>query len=252
MGTGFTGDQLSAVLEEIAEYQIELEEDPTQPHLGNKYLQQKIAQCRGMINRVQYYLQKIGKYEKELRLKVKLGEMDIEFKINEKLADDPIVRQQSSINDRRALAISQLKQEHEDLAKLKIDLMDVQETLKLLKMKYGDLRSSNTDIKAQRQLVKDDVQAWGSGENGYTPPQARQDGTIPDGMPPPVTGKIDPQDVLNPDKRPEDLPEPRDAVHAQQIAEFFSSSPPKPKLKDTEDSTPAKTADITYDDLLKV
>lgn len=235
----YTEAQLRQILEEVAKYQVELAEDPTLPELGTRYLQKCIAQCRSFLNRVQYYLQRVGRYEKELRLKVKLAEMDIELKINEKLADDPVVRQQPSINDRRALAIAQLKQEHEELAKLKIDLMDHQETLKLLKMKYGDLRSANADIKSQRQLVKDDIAGWAEGGEGYTRPQAKQDGTMDDGMPPPVTSKIDPKDILDPEKRPDDLPEPRDAIHAQQIAEFLDTEPEKPISR------------VSYDDLLK-
>lgn len=246
--SAFTSEQLGQILEEVAGYEVKLSEDPTQPHLGHKYLQQKIAQCRGFLNRVQFYIQKVGKHEKDLRLRVNLKELDIEFKINQKLADDPLVRQQPSIGDRKALAIAQLKTEHEELAQLKIDLMDAQETLKLLKMKYGDLRGANTDIKAQRQLVKDDMQAWSEGDEGYTKPQAAEDGTVPDGMAPPVTDKIDPKDVLDPNKPPEDLPSPRDAVHAKQISEFLNSG----SVKSASDEVPEPPISyVSYNDLLK-
>jgi hypothetical protein len=251
-GSEFSFEQLQSILEEVAEYHVDLEDDPTQPHLGTRYLQRCIAECRRYLNRVQYYLQTVGKYERDLKIQLQIKEASIDLQINEKLADDPVVKQQPTLDERKAVAISTLKTEYQDLTEHKRRLLDAQETLKLLKMKYGDLRATSGDIKSQRQLVKDDMQAWGSGETGYTAPQGREDGTIPDGMPPPVAGKVDPQDILNPDNRPEDLPEPKDAVHAQQIAEFFGSDPPKLKPEDSEDPAPAKTADITYDDLLKV
>jgi hypothetical protein len=219
-------EELQQILEEIAEYQIDLVEDPTGPELGTRYLQERIATCRKFLNRVQFYLQKVGKYERELKIDLKIKEMDIDLKINGKLADDTIVRQQPSIDDRKALAISQLRDEHEALAEIRLKMLDVQETQKLLKMKYGDLRAANADIKAQRQLIKDDMQAWMGGEEGYTRPQPQPDGSAPKGMPPPVVKKVNPRDLLDPDKEPDRLPPPRDAEHVKQISEFLASETP--------------------------
>jgi hypothetical protein len=252
--SGFTFEQLQKILEEIANYHVELDPDPTQPHLGIKYLQQKIAQCRNFLNRVQYYLQIVGRFERDLKVRLQIKETDIEFKINMKLADDPVVKQQPTLDERKAVAIATLKDEYEDLTECKRRLLDAQETLKLLKMKYGDLRATSGDIKAQRQLVKDDMQAWTEGGQGYTRPQARADGSIPDGMPPPVTTRIDPRDVLDPNKKPDDLPKPRDEIHAQQIASFFGSGAPEKPDQDPpkqEESAPIAEPSITYDDLLK-
>lgn len=255
--SGYTFEQLQEILEEIATYQVELEEDPTQIHLGTRYLQQKIAECRRYLNRVQFYLQRIGKYERELKLELQIQETDIDFKINGMLADDPVVKQQPTLDERKAVAIATLKAEYEVLTGLKRKLLDAQETTKLLKMKYGDLRATNADIKAQRQLVKDDMAAWTGGDEGYTAPRAKQDGTMDGGMAPPITRRIDPNDILDPDKRPEDLPEPKDEIHAQQIASFFNTNPPKkPEKKaeqqeESEDSTPVTGPMFTYDDLLK-
>ena len=132
----FTTEQLSEILEEIANFEVELEEDPTLPTLGIKYLNSKVASCRKYLNRVSYYIQVIGRQLKDLRLQVNQYELDLEFKISMKLADDEIVRKQPSVEDRKALAIAMLRDEHEQLSTARMALMDTQETFKIIKMKH--------------------------------------------------------------------------------------------------------------------
>jgi hypothetical protein len=217
----FDKEKLDLILDEIVKYQVDLVEDPTLPEYGTRYLQRIVAQCRNFLNRTQFYIQSVGKHEKELRINMSHKEMDINLKFNSLLAEDPDVRKQPSITDRQALANTMLSDDNNELSRLKLDLLDTQETLKLIKMKYGDLQKTNNDIKMQRQLIKDDKDGWMDG-SGYTPPTIS--GKVPDGMSPPVLCKsINPTDVLDPNKRPEDLPEPRDKTHAEQISAFFNS-----------------------------
>lgn len=227
----FTKEALEKILEEIVEYQVPLEEDPTLPQLGTKYLQRVLAQCRNYMNRVQYYMQQTMRYEKNLRMEIKMTELDLEFKVKEKLADDAIVRQQRAIDDRRALAETQLKPEFENLAQLRVRLIDVEETVKLIKSKYADLKQTNQDIKTQRNLVRDDKEAWGKGEEGYNRPQVGQDRSIPGGLPAPVKPEpVSPADILDPTKRPEDLPEPLNEAHAELMSEWLARNPEKPQV----------------------
>jgi hypothetical protein len=225
-------EQLDQMLEEVAGYTVKLEEDPTLPELGTKYLQRILAQCRNYMNRVQHYLQLAMRAERTLLTEIKQAELDFEFKIKDKLADDPLVRQQRALDDRKALAESLLKPEQENLRGLKIKLIDIQETVKLLKFKYGDLQRTNGDIKMQRTLVKDDKMAQLAGEEGYNKPQVGQDRSVPGGMPAPVTAEpLGPKDILDPTKRPEELPEPIDEAHAQQISEFLRRNPERKPVK---------------------
>ena len=225
-------DQLDQMLEEVAGYTVKLEEDPTLPELGTKYLQRILAQCRNYMNRVQHYMQLAMRAERTLLTEIKQAELDFEFKIKDKLADDPLVRQQRALDDRKALAESLLKTEQDNLRGLKIKLIDIQETVKLLKFKYGDLQRTNGDIKMQRTLVKDDKMAQLAGEEGYNKPQVGQDRSVPNGMPAPVTLEpLGPTDILDPTKRPAELPEPIDAAHAQQISEFLRRNPEKKPAK---------------------
>lgn len=230
--------ELDRILEEVSQYKIDLSSDPTLPELGTKYLQESLSQCRNYSNRVQFYLQKCMRYEKDLKCSIKEHELDLEFKIDSKLADDGIVRKQSSIADRRAAATVMLKEEYENLAEMRARLIDVEETTKLLKMKYGDLRSTTNDIKMQRAMVKDDRMAQMGGEEGYNNPSANQDRTMSNGMPAPVSKPVNPMDLLDPNKRPEELPEPRDEQHANLIANYLN------KYKERE-SIPSEASNIS-------
>lgn len=255
-------EKLDSILEEIVTFEVNLAEDPTLPDLGLRYLQKQVAQCRQFLNRVQYYLQTTKRYEKNLKRAAKVFELDVELKLANKLADDPVVRRQSAVADRKAVAISMLNEEHRVLARFQVEIQNLDDTIRLVKSKYDDLRHTSADIKLQRQLVKDDMAAWGSGEDGYTNPQSRQDKTIPGGMPPPVRAEsIDPQDLLDDSRRPEDLPKPRNMSHAKSLASFYGRKPsrdaaPAPPesggVEEPPKEEPAKTAKtVSYEDLLK-
>jgi len=218
-------DRLSAILEEIAPYEVQLEDDPTRPELGVRYLQKMVADCRKYQNRVSYYYQEVSREERKLRLELKAAELDLEFKTKEKLADDPTVRKQPSISDREALAATMLRDEHVRVAGLRVDLLDIQETINLIKFKHGELQRTSQDIKMQRGLVKDDAAMRLSGQEGYTSPVINQDKTVAGGLPAPIINDdLNPVDLLNPDKRPEYTPAPVDSKHAQMIADFFNGS----------------------------
>jgi hypothetical protein len=240
--------RMSEILEEIAPYEIALEDDPTLPHLGTRYLQKLVSDCRKYLNRVTYYYQEVAREERTLRTGLKASELDLEFKTKQLLADDPVVRQQPSISDREALAATMLKDEHMNVATLRIDLMDVQETLKLVKFKHQELQRTSQDIKMQRSLVRDDATLRMAGEVGYDKPVIGPNGMVLGGLAAPVKkDDLNPTDILNPDTRPDYLPEPVDSMHAKMIAEFYSDRPsPKDKVA-TEDP---KVVTISYDDLL--
>ena len=219
-------EALDQMLEEVAGYSVELCEDPTLPHLGLKYLQKVLSKCRNYTNRTLFYLQSTLRAEKDLKCEIKYNELDFEFKMQEKLADDAMVRAQPSIEDRKAVAAGSLKIESENLARLRVEFIDVQETAKILKTRYQDLQRTANDIKLQRTMVRDDQQDQMLGGQGYSPPQTNQDGSFSGGLPAPINIKpVDPKDILDPETRPADMPEPRDEAHAGMIAAFLTRNP---------------------------
>ena len=250
MSEEFNRSKLASILDEVSQYSVELEPDPTLPNLGNMYLQRVVSECRNFMNRVMHYMQLIKVQEKNYKIRLKAIELDIDRKMAEKLADDALVRKQPSIEDRKALAMTMLSDEYENLAQTRADLLDIEETWKLLKVKYDHLRGTSQDIKMQRSLVKDDAMLRLSGQEGYSKPQINQDKTVPNGMRAPVTADdLNPVDLLDPDKRPEELPTPKDIVHAQMISDFFSSSA-KPIQDRPAEKSEEKVASLSYEDLL--
>lgn len=262
----YLGEALGRILDEVAGYQIDLETDPTLPNLGSRYLNEKLAECRNYTNRTIHYIQLLKRQELDLRMEMKLSESELEFKLKEKLADDPVVRKQPSIEDRVALATVSLKEEHEALAAARAALLETEETVKLVKARLDNLKQTSYDIKLQRQIVKDDKEAWASLEGGYVAPSRQRDRTVAGGLPAPVRPAIDPSDLLDPSKRPADMPAPVDSVHAAQIAAFFNetedaSAPSVPGSEEAAEEVPVasppseKTPEaaprkFTYADLL--
>lgn len=231
-------------MEEVAGYQIDLAVDPTLPELGSRYLNEKLATCRNYTNRALHYLQLLKRQERDLRMEMKLAESDLDFKMKEKLADDAMVRKQPSIEDRNALATVLLREERQVLENAKFQLLETEETVKLIKTRLDNLRQTSLDIKLQRQIVRDDKEAWGSGEGGYVAPTRNKDRTVADGMQAPARPPMDPNDLLDPEKRPADMPVPVDSVHASQIASFFNSVEEEPALPPEETPEPPPPAQM--------
>lgn len=248
---GYIDDaKLDAILEEVSGYQVDLVEDPTAPEHGSRYVQRAIAQCRQYLNRTQHYLQITKRFERNLKKAEKAFELDLELKVAELLANDTLVRQQPAAQERKALATSMLRDEHENLAKFRVALQGLDGAIRIIKSRYDDLRHTNQDIKLQRQLIRDDRMDW-EGDGGYVKPQAREDGTIPGGLPPPVRPEgLDPKDILDPSKRPEDLPEPKNPSHAKQISNFFAKKPELQQGPPAAEKPAPLAAGVSYDDLL--
>jgi hypothetical protein len=250
-------EKLETILEEIAAFSVNLVEDPTLPEFGYRYLQSRLAQCREYMNRAQYYLQITRRYEKNLRAMLRNCELNFDLKVMEKLADDVIVRNQSSIEDRKALATTQLRDEFVEMSTIKVDLLNLEETIKIVKARYDDLMRTSNDVRLQRQMVKDD-RAFGPDD-----PAAQgtaQNGMVPGGMKPAVKRDVvNPTDLLDGSKRPEDLPEPSGPGHAKQIARFLNTTPssvtsrpaPEPAPAAPEEPGTPPVKGLTYDDLLR-
>lgn len=243
-------EKLEQILEEVSTYEVALEEDPTQVHLGTRYVQRVTAQCRGFLNRVTYYIQLCKRQEKNLRRDLKEAELDLEFKMKEKLADDQLVRKQPSIEDRKALASSMLKDEYQRLGTMQVDLLDLDETIKILRMKHQDLQRTSGDIKLQCTLIRDDIRDQLGGGNGYMKPQTGRDKSVPNGMAPPVSAEpVDPRDLLDSSTRPAEIPEPKDAAHASMINDFLQRHHSAGSYEEPKRAEPPKPTDDIFADV---
>jgi hypothetical protein len=219
----FSKEDFDRILEEVGPYQVNLEEDPTLPHLKQAYLMQVTAKCRQLQNQVQHYLHKVGQYCSALKREIRYRELDLDLKMSEKIADSPVVKQGSAALDRRSIAVAELATEHSELAERKVALVEAEETYRLLKMKYDLLRQTSNDIRLQRSLVRDDLDERASGNGGYSTPS--KDNKSVHRTKSPVNPTVDAADLIDPKKRPEDMPPPINTGHAQQMAAFLNAHP---------------------------
>lgn len=176
-------EKLDEILNQIALFSIDLVEDPTLPEYGARYITKVSALCRNYQNRVQTYMQEVKRAEISLKKEIKVLEADVDMKTAELLAKDDVVKRQSSIEDRKALAYSILSNEHKSLTDARIELQDVEESYKILKMRYDQLKLTSNDIKAQRLAVKDEIELTRDGGGGSSK-AARSGGVIERGIPP--------------------------------------------------------------------
>lgn len=246
----YTKEQLDNILYEISSYTIDIEPDPTLPHLGNPYLQALISKCRHYLNRVNYYINQVLIQEREKKRDLKIKELDLDLKMKQLLADDQIVRAQSNIKDREAVATATLRDEHLEVSGLRVEIQDLQEVVKILKSVHRELSGASRDIKTARQMIRDDKEFGGSST------VRGQDKSTPGGMLSPIRpNRIDPTDLLDDDKRPSYAPKPIDASHASQIASFLSDVEPDDSPSVTSSSTSEEEEDapviraISYEEL---
>ncbi len=181
--TKFSSGDIEKIIDEISQYEISLEEDPTLPHLKQNYLQRVVKQCRDYLNRVQFYLTMVKKQENRLKKEIKIQETDLELKMASLLADDSIVKNHPSIDERKSAAITKLKDEHIGLHSLRVELLEVEENYKIIKMKYDQLKATSSDIRLQKSLVKDDLDERTLSGGGYDKPTVNQNKSVPGGLP---------------------------------------------------------------------
>jgi hypothetical protein len=253
-----TPEQMEAILEEVATFQVDLEPDPTLPSLGTKYLQDVLARCRNYLNRISSYMQQLRKYERQVTMELRIAETDVEKKSADMLADNVIVRKGPSIEDRKAIIRTLLSGEFELITRLKLELSDATETYKIVKQVYDHLQRTSGDVKLQRSIVRDDKLSLLGGDPSVDVDGRRPDKSLPGGMPPMATSPVPSvDDIMDPSRRPDDLPEPVDGAHARMIQEWLSSNPkkeegaPAPSDPSDSDAERKRVASISYSDLLK-
>lgn len=215
--------KLEDMLEEVINFEVELAIDPTSVNGStSKYLQGRLSTCRSYINRTLHYLQLCKRYEKNVKKVLKLCELDLEFKQADLLSEDPHVKSGPSIKDRMALVHTKLKNEIEAKNSIAAEIQNLEDIIKLLKTKYDDLKQSNADIKLQRQIIKDEIDAYmGGEESGYNKPQTDGRGFVENNMKPPVKiVDINPSDLLGDNNKAETIPQKEEPGY-KSISDFF-------------------------------
>jgi len=176
MESRYTQEQLDEILEEVSGFEVQLEEDPTLPSLGNLYINERLSQCRSYTNRIVYYMQKLQIQIRAVKRELLLAQTDYDMKFSDLLANDESVKQRSSFEDRKALAMTYLHDELSMISELKQNMESFEDVYKIIKMQHQNLVRTNSDIKTQRQIIKEDKQTFMYDGQGSDPRMA--DGNV--------------------------------------------------------------------------
>lgn len=222
-------EKLEQMLEEVISFEVYLETDPTSVEGStSKYLHERLSSCRSYVNRTLHYLQICKKYEKNLKRMYKLADLDVQFKTSELLSDDPIVKAAPSIKDRMALVHMKTQKEVESRDIIEVESQNLDDVIKLIKSKYDDLKQTNSDIKLQRQIIKDEIDDLlkdrdGEG-GGFTKPTTDKHGNVEKGMIPAVKAEnVNPSDLLDSKSEPEPEPIPKkEKTDSEYVRGFFT------------------------------
>lgn len=175
------------IYKEIGELRIELEPDPT--ILGARYIQGVTSKCRNYLNRVTQIRIQLSQKKRNLMMQVAGAETALSIERSRLLAEDDTVKRGSNIADREAIANTMLRRQINDIASMKMDLLDIETVDKAVKMSHDELIRTSQEIKVQRSLLFSD-RTSGAGYGDETP----IDGSKP---PPPPTGEINENELEN-------------------------------------------------------
>ncbi len=148
-------NRVTTIYDEIGQYVIELEADPTA--LGVRYLNELISRCRNYLNRVSILLGELGKERRDISSALRAAEAVFQVSFDELLANDERVKRLPNITDRTATVNMLLREQRDHVESLKRELQDLEYVEKAVRHRHNELKSTNTDIKMQRQMVRDEL-----------------------------------------------------------------------------------------------
>lgn len=152
-----TESRVEDIFRELDSYVFELVEDPTS--LGPQYFRDGIAVCRNHLNRVSLILSEIDRdrlaVASELRRKEALFAVDYD----NKLANDPVVRALSSIDDRKATVNFQLRDLRVEINELKDRHGVLDAVYKAVLFRNRELQATMTALKDQKRVMQDEIRS---------------------------------------------------------------------------------------------
>jgi hypothetical protein len=157
----FTVEDAEEVFGELKELHVDLDADPLA--YGPKRLNNKMAECRGVMHRVERIFLRVSKKLHGVTRAKRRAELDIELAKMQLLAEDPHVRAGRSVADRDAEASMKLRDEI--LAFDELTEISLAQTMAVVKAKRADLKSTVSMLKDQIRLCNEEIglgAQWGS------------------------------------------------------------------------------------------
>jgi hypothetical protein len=195
--------RIEALYADLDTMQVELDADPLE--LGPKRLNEKIAQCRGMLSRCETMFLSVSRDLYKYKRRLRAASADYKLRKQELFANDPEVRMGRNVADREAVAGTKLRAQAEEIDQLTACVEDLGAVLTVVRTKRADLKDTQGRLRDQLKVCQEELtlgSRWGKAGSSKRPPSNEGDS---------VQSLFD--EVLGPAKVPaveEELPEDPD------------------------------------------
>lgn len=148
-------ERINQIFDEIGTFNIDLSHDPTV--LGPQYLAKLISTCRNYLNRTATILLSISreKVTTENNLEAERSAYKIAF--DEMLSTDERIMKLPNIRDREAMINTQLTDRTQRITTLEQAVRNLNSIEKAVKVRHNELIRTDSQIKTQRSLIRDEI-----------------------------------------------------------------------------------------------
>ena len=246
-----TPERFEQICEVLDEMTVILSLDPLQD--GPHGLAEKVAQTRRHLSNAEQYHREVmrGKH----RTQIAINGLSAEIAVSTHgLLMQPSIQRLSSIKDRQAAVSVRLEDEHAQLTQLELVMVNLKAAEDVIKSKLQDLKGTATDLRTQRNLLRD-AEAYGSGYGS----EAEPDLSLPPG-PLEMKAEAPPIDMSVLDDTPtpdtaldvfEEDPAPKVTTPYDHLIEDLKADNKKADTKKVEEPAPTDEKTTTdYDDLV--
>jgi len=154
-----TPERFDGICARLNEMVVPLSEDPIVD--GPIGLARKVAKVRAFLSETEGYLREVmvGKHTTDRSLRRAKARYEIQ---SSELLITKEIQKYSSIADRKAAVKLQLVDLTEEIDSYEVQLLDLGAAEQLVKSKLGDLKGTATDLRTQRNLMRD-AESYGTG-----------------------------------------------------------------------------------------
>jgi hypothetical protein len=160
---------IDSIYAELTSMEVPLDADPL-TH-GPKRLNAKIAECRGFLSRSERIFTEVGQHLHRAKRQQRHKAQELDFLIQDLIANDPEVRAGSSIKDREARARYKLASQQQELFRVEDAIAELEAVHKVITVKRGDLRDTQGRIRDQIKVCQEELHIggrWGGTDTAPT------------------------------------------------------------------------------------
>lgn len=119
-----------------------------------RYINEKIGQCHVFIEEVEHFYIQVSKEISVIQTSLNNATAAYEHSRDDKISNDPEIKNLPSTKDREARANNLLRKELDEIKSYQNELSDLENIHKAINLKLKNLSRLNADIKAQQRLME--------------------------------------------------------------------------------------------------